>query len=328
MRNKLVFTLIIIILVMTGCSSPSSSTTQIKRVGLLIEDTRDDQGWNSKGYQGLLQIQKELNVEVVFLEEVNDLQLTKLAIEEFKKKDVNLIFGHGRIFADYFTTLGSDYPDIHFVSFNGAVDGDNVTSLHFESHAMGFFGGMVAAEMTSTNQVGVIAAYEWQTEVKGFIEGAKHQKPTIDVNVQYVNSWSDVDKALEIYHDMSDSGVEVFYPTGDGYHVSVLEEVKKDGNYVIGFINDQSDLAGSTVLTSTIQHVDSLYQLVAERFNRGELQSGNLYYDFADGVISLGEYSQHVPEEVQEKINKEIQNYIATGKLPNENVELEPVQKK
>ncbi|WP_143118190.1 BMP family ABC transporter substrate-binding protein, partial [Shouchella clausii] len=70
------------------------------------------------------------------------------------------------------------------------------------------------------------------------------------------------------------------------YNVSVIERLKENGLYAIGFVSDQSDLGKETVLTSTVQHVDVLYEIVANSFNKGELESGELFFDFQDGVIS------------------------------------------
>jgi transcriptional activator of comK gene len=128
--------------------------------------------------------------------------------------------------------------------------------------------------------------------------------------------WSNKEKALAYLEEMKENGVDVFYPTGDGYHLKVIEQVKNEGLYAIGFIGEQSDLGEKTVLTSTIQHVDELYVLVAEQFIQGELEAGNESYDFQDGVISLGAFSPSVPEDVQLRIEEAVVNYIETGKLP------------
>ncbi|WP_209121835.1 BMP family ABC transporter substrate-binding protein [Alkalihalobacillus sp. BA299] len=317
MRKLHLILLLIIILIIVGCSN-NHTPSNLKKVGLLLEDTIDDKGWNFKGYQGILKIHSDLDVDVYFNEEINTISKVRATVNEYDEKDVNLIFGHGRIFSDYFNEISAEYPHIHFVSFNGEVSGDNVTSLHFNSHAMGFFAGMVAAKMTESNKVGIIAAHAWQPEVEGFVKGAEFQNPMIDVKINYVKDWGDVDTALHYLEKMNEDGIDVYYPAGDGFHIPVIEEVKKNGHFAIGFVGDQSDLGESTVLTSTVQHVDNLYQVVADRFNRGELESGNLYYDFEDGVITLGEFSSIVPEEFQTKIQRAIENYINTGKLPKE----------
>ncbi|WP_017726905.1 BMP family ABC transporter substrate-binding protein [Halalkalibacterium ligniniphilum] len=307
---------LLLLFFLIGCSD-SSSNPSLKSVGLLVENTIDDQGWNSKGYQGLLNIHANLNVDVFLEEGIDNESKARAAIEKFVKEDVNLIFGHGHVFASYFSELGSDFPDVHFVSFNGDVTGDNVTSLQFDGYAMGYFGGMVAGEMSQTNKVGVIAAFPWQPEVQGFVDGASYLDKAI-AYVEYVGDWSDVDKAMHLHDKLKAKGVDVFYPAGDGYHIQVIEEIKRDGDFAIGYVGDQSDLGEATVLTSTVQHVDSLYELVAERFQNGELEAGNLSYDFKDGVISLGAFSTVVPETVQEQVEGAIATYVGTDRLPHQ----------
>ncbi|ARK31496.1 BMP family ABC transporter substrate-binding protein [Halalkalibacter krulwichiae] len=309
--------LLVPVILLIGCASPNASNGN--RVGLLLEDTIDDQGWNSKGYQGLLNIHSNLNVEVMFKEDMNTEPKVKNAIEDFVKEEVELVFGHGRYYADLFTEIAPLYPDVHFVSFNGEVEGDNVTSLHFDSYAMGYFAGMIAAAMSETGHIGAIATFPWQPEVQGFEAGAAlYGRNDSSVHIEYVHDWFDSELASSYFEQLKSEGVDVFYPAGDGFHVSVIEEARNEGLYAIGYVGDQSDLGESTVLTSTVQHVDYLYELIAEKYFNSELEKGNLRFDFDDGVITLGNFSSKVPEEFQIKIGNAVKSYIETGELPQE----------
>jgi len=308
--------LLLSLLLLVSCGQ-SMSTGNLKKAGLLVPDTVNDQVWGTKGYKGMLKIQSRYNVEVYYKEGMNSQLVVERAVKEFDQKGVNIIFGHGNEYADYFNQLSKKYSHIHFVSFNGSAENSNTTSLNFEGFAMGFFGGMMAAHMSKTNTVGVIAAYEWQPEVKGFYEGAKYEKKDVNVILEYVGNWDDNQKAITLLNKLFSNRVDVIYPAGDAYNVTVIEKVKEKGHYAIGYISDQSDLGESVVLTSTVQHVDDLYELVAERFNNGNLQSGNLSFDFQDGVISLGKFSTDVDKEYIHSLNKAIEEYKKTGKLPN-----------
>lgn len=311
------FIVLLSLIFLGGCQVATQSEPQTK-VGLLLPHYIDDQGWNSKGYQGLLKIHSSLNVDVFYKEEIDTQKKVIESIEEFVNDGINLIFGHSQFYAPIFMDIKDRYPDVHFITFNGDVAGENITSLHFKGYAMFFFAGMLATEMSETNKVGVIAAFPWQPEVEGFVEGALFQNENIDVKVEYVSSWVDVEKAKTIYQEMVIKNVDVFYPAGDGFHVPIIKEIKKDGLYVIGYVSDHSDIGQSTVLTSTIQHVDDLYEIVTTKFLDNQLGSGNKYFDFAEGVISLGVFSPEVPENIQQLINGAIDYYILTGKLPNE----------
>jgi transcriptional activator of comK gene len=255
---------------------------------------------------------------VFYKEGMNNESKVRSALDEFQQNEVNLVFGHGSEYAGFFNTLSEDYPDIHFVLFNGKAVGENVTSLNFKSHAMGFFGGMVAGEMTQTKKVGILAAYEWQPEINGFFEGAYFQNENVHVDIKYVQDWNDTSSALPLLEEMIDTGVDIVYVAGDGYNVPVIERLKEEGLYAIGFVSDQSDLGTGTVLTSTVQRIDVLYEKIAKTFDKGELESGELYFDFQDGVISMGKFSPLVDKEFQSTLKNHIEEYKRSGLLPNQ----------
>ena len=307
--------LIVIMIGLGGCSSGNSA--HIEKVGLLVPETINDGVWGTKGYKGLLKIQSDYHADVFYKESMKSDTSIKHAIEEYSDEGVELLFGHGSEYAEVFNGFSGEYPNIHFVSFNGDATEKNTTSLQFKGYAMGFFGGMTAANQSNTDKIGVIAAFDWQPEVQGFIDGANYQNNDIELMIEYTNHWDDQDIALTKLDDLIQRGVDVVYPAGDGYNVAVIEKLKEKGLYAIGYVSDQSDLGESTVLTSTVQHADKLYGIVAERFANGELDAGNLQFDFEDGVISMGKYSPLIPEEFKAEMKKHVQHYIETGKLPN-----------
>src|SRR5699024_9644523 len=114
-------------------------------------------------------------------------------------------------------------PDVHFVYFNGKSYADDVTSLNFNPYAMEFFGGMGAGAMISSNHVGIIAACEWQAEIEGYYEGVKYQKAGAKVHINYLNR-NDKQKVMEIYDEMKEDAVDVFYPAGDTFSRDVIHQ--------------------------------------------------------------------------------------------------------
>ncbi|WP_078381445.1 BMP family ABC transporter substrate-binding protein [Sutcliffiella halmapala] len=308
---------LLVFLFLAACGQPNPDT-QLQKVGMLVPDTISDQVWGTKGYKGLLRIQSEFNVDVFYQEGIISEDAIKKAVKDFEKEGINLIFGHGSEYAQVFSDIAEEYSDIHFVCFNSDVSGNNVTSLNFNANAMGFFGGMIAGKMSQTNNLGIIAAFEWQPEVNGFFEGVLYENPDATVYIEYTQDWDNPEIASVKLERMLEKEVDIVYPAGDGFNIPVINTLKDKGLYAIGFVSDQSDLGENTVLTSTVQHVPELYVLVAKRFLAGELNSGNIYFDFEDEVISLGTYSPLVSKEYQEEINKHIAVYKESGLLPNQ----------
>ncbi|MEC1769863.1 BMP family ABC transporter substrate-binding protein [Schinkia azotoformans] len=313
--KKLLLILATFILLVTACGQPATNPSTTK-IGLLLPDTINEPIWGNKGYKGLLLIQSALKADVYYKESMKTRMEVKEALDEFEEEGVNLVFGHGGEYGPFFEELHNDYPNMDFVYFNGNFTAENVTSIKFESHAMGFFGGMVAAEMSKTKHIGVISAFNWQPEVEGFVKGAEYQDPNVVVDVHYTKSWSNKEKALKAYSEMEKTGVDVFYPAGDSFNLPVIEAVKEDGHYAIGYVSDQLDLGESTVLTSTVQHVEGLYKLIATQYIAGKFQHGIKTFDFGDDVISLGDFSSEVPDELKVEVNKAVELYKLTGEFP------------
>lgn len=310
-----VFGLMIILLAFTGCTDRHG---EIQNVGMLIDSTIEGQAWGEKGYDGLMGIEETYDVNVFYEENVVTKQDIVRAVDEFVLDGVNLIFGHSSIYGRHFAEIADDYPDVHFVYFNGGYFAENVTSYNFNAHAMGFFAGMIAGKMTTANQVGIVAAYEWQPEIEGFFEGVNYQNPASDIRMDIINDWNDTKSAVEIYESMKNDDVDVFYPTGDMFSRRIIQAASNDNLYSVGYVEDQSEIGGELVLTSTIQHVDKLYELAAEQFNNGDLTGTVKAFDFQDEAITLGEFSPEIPDDFQKDINEAVQAYMETGLLPNE----------
>jgi transcriptional activator of comK gene len=309
------FGMIFSLFIITGCTNQQGD---IQNVGMLIDSTIEEQAWGEKGYAGLTAIGETYNVDVFYEENIVTEQDVIRAVDNFVYDGVNLIFGHSSIYGRHFADIAENYPDVHFVYFNGGYFAENVTSLNFNAHAMGFFAGMTAAEMTAADHVGIVAAYEWQPEIEGFFEGVNYQSPSTEIHMDIINDWNDTQSSIEIYEGMRNDNVDVFYPTGDMFSRTIIQEASSDNLYSIGYVEDQSDIGGEMVLTSTIQHVDKLYELAAEEFNNGDLNGTIRAFDFQDEAITLGEFSPRIPEDFRDYMNEVINNYMDTGLLPNE----------
>ncbi len=309
-----VYLLILCTTLLAGCQFTKKE--HVEKVGMLFTQEIEDEVFGTIGYKGLLEIGSQLNVDIYYRECVDSEELFLDKVKELEELGVNFIIGHGSEFVPLFNKFSDEFPTIHFVSMNGKARNQNNTNIQFDGYAMGFFGGMVASEMSKTGNLGVVAAYGWQSEVKGFIAGAKFQKPSINIHVETLNGWYKEEEAVKVVNEMIADDVDVFYPAGNNYNVPVSDEAKKNGVYAIGYLTDQMVHGEKTILTSTVQHVDQVYVEVAKQFDNGELQSGDFPVNFSEGVITMGEFSSLVPDDFQQQIQYYVKRFIQTGNLP------------
>lgn len=304
-------------IILAGCTTLSSEQ-KMNKVGMLIEYSIHDETWGSKGYQGLMKIKDELNVDVYYREEIRTEQQIIQSVEEFVNEGISVIIGHSSNYGQYFNKLKNQYPHVHFVYVNGGYKGENLTSLNFNSLSMGFFAGMVAGKMTNSGNVGIIAAFDWQPEIEGFYEGVHYQNDHVNVHIHYVHNWDETNMALQYYQQLKQKNVDVIYPAGDAYSIPIIELAKQDNIATIGYVNDQSSIGGNTVLTSTVQHVDELYVHAIDQLLSGDLKGGIYTYGFQENVITMGEYSSKVPKWFVKKIENGIEEYVEEGLLPHQ----------
>ncbi|MFD1335691.1 BMP family ABC transporter substrate-binding protein [Oceanobacillus iheyensis] len=315
---KKLFIAILFISVCTLSACSYFESGNIQNVGFLVETDIDENPWTQTGYEGMQQIEDKYQVDVMYKENIQSMQDVRVAVDELAQDGVNLIFGHSNMYGEYFMELSDSYPDVHFVYMNGGEVKSNVTSLNFDGHAMGFFAGMVAGQMTMNNDVGIIAAHSWQPEIEGFYEGVKYISPTTEIELDYLNDWNNTELALKVYEEMEEEGVDVFYPIGNSFSEPIIKKAQEDNLYAIGYLTNQTELAPDTVLTSTLQHIDQLYLHITDLFDKSELQGEIYNFDFQDEFVGLGEFNETISDEFQEKIKSDIQRFKETGNLPNE----------
>lgn len=316
MKKHIITFILCLIIILPGCSYFENNNLQ--NVGMLFESPIENNVWNEAGYQGLLEIESQFTTDVFYKEDVYTEQEVAQAVDEFATDGVNLIIGHGNSYGHHFLDLTKMYPDIHFVYMNGDLYNPNVTSLNFDSHAMGFFGGMVAGHMTTSNQIGVIAVFSWQPELEGIYEGLNFHNPFAEIHIEFVNDWNEEDQALLIYEEFLEKGIDVVIPIGNVYNQAIIEEASRDGIYSLGYISDQHELAPDSVLTSMVQHVDNLYVRAAEDVNGGEMVGGIRSYDFQEDYITLGTFHEDVSSYFETRIRDGIETYKTTNLLPHE----------
>ena len=101
---------------LVGCSSSNESATDDKITVAMITDVAgvNDQSFNQSAWEGLQKAEKELGVEVKYLESKQDSDYAT-NIETLVDEEVDLILGVGMKLADAIKEGAELYPDQNFV---------------------------------------------------------------------------------------------------------------------------------------------------------------------------------------------------------------------
>ena len=300
---------------LVGCSGNNESAENDKITVAMITDVAgvNDQSFNQSAWEGLQQAEKELGVEVKYLESKQDSDYAT-NIETLVDEDVDLILGVGMKLSDAIKEGTELYPDQNFVIVDEELtDISNVKSILFNAQESAYLAGLVAGKTTKTDNVGFIGGMQLPTVDTfkyGFMAGVKAVNPDATIQVQYANSFTDQAKGKAIANQMYSNGADIVFTCGGDVGTGSIEAAKENGKFAIGVDRDQSDLAPENVLTSAIKRVDvGVYETV-KAYLDGTFEGGTTtIYGLEDNAVGIPDttknlVSQEILDLVEETITK------------------------
>lgn len=299
---------------LVGCSGNNESASDDKITVAMITDVAgvNDQSFNQSAWEGLQRAEKELGIEVKYLESKQDSDYAT-NIETLVDEDVDLILGVGMKLADAIKEGSELYPDQNFVLVDEEIDASNVKNILFKAEESAYLAGLIAGKTTKTNNVGFIGGMELpviDTFKYGYMAGVKAANPEAKVQAQYANSFTDQAKGKAIANQMYTNGADIVFTCGGDVGTGAIEAAKENNKYAIGVDRDQSDLAPQNVLTSAIKRVDAGVFETVKSYVNGTFEGGTTTtYGLEENAVGVPDttknlVSQDILDLVEETITK------------------------
>lgn len=299
---------------LVGCSGNNESASDDKITVAMITDVAgvNDQSFNQSAWEGLQRAEKELGIEVKYLESKQDSDYAT-NIETLVDEDVDLILGVGMKLSEAIKEGSELYPDQNFVLVDEEIDASNVKSILFKAEESAYLAGLIAGKTTKTNNVGFIGGMELpviDTFKYGYMAGVKAANPDAKVQAQYANSFTDQAKGKAIANQMYTNGADIVFTCGGDVGTGAIEAAKENNKYAIGVDRDQSDLAPQNVLTSAIKRVDAGVFETVKSYVNGTFEGGTTTtYGLEENAVGVPDttknlVSQDILDLVEETITK------------------------
>lgn len=285
------------------------------KVAMILPGPIGDQGWNTKAYLALEEYQKE-GYETAYTDEVptpdNESYLRSYAQQGF-----DLIVGHGFTFVDQALKVAPEFSDAHFFITAGLPPEDielpsNVNFMQYHSEQGFYLAGMLAGLMTKSNTIGFVGAQATPivlADLAAFKLGAREVNPDVEILTVWVGAWEDPAKGREAAITQIENGADVLIHDSDLTGTGALRAGKEKGVYLIGVIDDQSDIAPDLFLTSVKVDVTRAIASQVELIKSGSF-GGVWKPGMADGIVELAPFGPAVSEEVAQQIIQRQQEII------------------
>lgn len=228
-----------------------------------------------------------------------------VAIRGYANDGYDLVIAHGSQYGGSLQEIAPDFPETSF-AWGTAADTfglPNVYAYEAASDQGGEVMGIMAAALSASNNVGIVGPIEVgdaKLYVDGFKAGVLKQNPSATVNVNYIDSFSDVALAAEAAQSLIGNGADVMSGTAQ-MTVGAVGVAKTDGVLWFGTQSNQTSLAPDIVVASQVYHWEHILEEIVNNVVDGTL-GGTIYaITFAnDGLVIEYNDAYDLPDDVKQ----------------------------
>ena len=241
------------------------------------------------------------------------------AIRGYADDDFDLVIAHGSQYGSSLAEIAPDFPETSFAWGTSAdtFDQPNIFAYTVQADEGGYAMGAMAAALSESGVVGVVGPIEVgdaKLYVDGFVAGAAAQDSAVTVNVNYIESFSDVALAAEAAEAHVANSADIM--TGSAQMVVGAVGVAATNNVAwFGTQANQTSLGEDIVVASQVYHWEVVLEEMLAAIDGGTLGGETYVLTLANGGLVI-EYNDayELPADVK-TIGDDAIAAIADGSL-------------
>ena len=274
-KFRLLITALLLVVVLLGACQAEEAAPVVEepaveekaepfKVAVVMPSSINDLAFSQSMHDALLTIQEEMGgeeaMEFVYSDGMFVVDDAAAAIRDYAAEGYNLVIAHGSQYGSSLQEIAPDFPETSF-AWGTTVDTfgiDNIFAYEAASDQGGYVNGVLAASLSESGVLGVVGPIETgdaKLYVDGFVAGAKATNPGIQVNVNYIGSFSDVALAAEAANTHIAAGADVLTGTAQMV-VGAIGVAEESGALWFGTQASQTELAPGIVVANQVYRWD------------------------------------------------------------------------
>ena len=241
------------------------------------------------------------------------------AIRGYAEDGFDLVIAHGSQYGSSLAEIAPDFPETSFAWGTSAdtFDQPNIFAYTVQADEGGYAMGAMAAALSESGVIGVVGPIEVgdaKLYVDGFVAGAAAQDSAVTVNVNYIESFSDVALAAEAAEAHVANNADIM--TGSAQMVvGAVGVAATNGVAWFGTQANQTSLGEDIVVASQVYHWEVVLEEMLAAIDGGTLGGETYVLTFAnEGLVIEYNDAYALPEEIK-AIGDEAVAAIADGSL-------------
>jgi basic membrane lipoprotein Med (substrate-binding protein (PBP1-ABC) superfamily) len=209
------------------------------------------------------------------------------AIRDYASQGYDLVIAHGSQYGSSLQEIAPDFPETSF-AWGTTVDTfglPNVFAYEAASEEGGYVNGVLAASLSNSKVIGVVGPIETgdaKLYIDGFKAGVASVDPEVQVNVNYIGSFSDVALASEAATTHISAGADAMTGTAQMV-VGAIGKAEENEVLWFGTQSNQASLAPSIVVASQVYHWEVVLKEMISLIQEGTLGGKSFKVDLANG---------------------------------------------
>jgi len=294
-------------------------TAEPFRIAVVMPSSINDLAFSQSMYDALLRVQEEMGgeeaMEFVYSDGMFVVDDAAAAIRDYASQGFDLVIAHGSQYGSSLQEIAPDFPETSF-AWGTTVDTfgiDNIFAYEAASDQGGYVNGVMAASLSESGVIGVIGPIETgdaKLYVDGFVAGVGAADPEVQVNVNYIGSFSDVALAAEAANTHIAAGADVMTGTAQMV-VGAIGVAEENGALWFGTQSSQTELAPSIVVANQVYHWEVVLNEIIDLIGEGTLGGQSFVINLAnDGEVI--EYNEEfdLPDDVKSLAEETIQGIV------------------
>jgi len=295
------------------------------KAAMLLPGSVNDQSWNAIGFSALNKL-KEQGAEIAYSENVAPADQIE-TMKDYASRGFSPVIGHSGRFLSAAQRVGPDFDKTWFIIASAAQGaGKNVAALDYNNIHIGYLVGTLAAHLSKSGKVGVVAGLEGLPNtvqyVGGFRLGVKAAKPDTEVKVVYIKDMEDAATSKEAALSLIAGGADFVYGKLNAAQMGLIQAAKEKNVYTTGRSFGHVTAAPENVVTATIENWPAMYSAAVKAMHAGTLKPELQMYGYdspagsgADLIYAEGKpFGPAVPAAAATEVEK-VKKSLASGAL-------------
>lgn len=285
--RKLMLLLSLAMLLAGVVAAPSmAQDDEVFRVAAVSPSATNDLAFSQSMYDALVLMQEEMgedNFEFDFLDGVFNVDDAAVALREWAASgDYDLVIAHGSQYGSILEELAPEFPDVSFAwgTDVNTFGLENVYAYEAASDQGGYINGFVAGTLSESDVIGVIGPIEVgdaKLYVDGFVQGVADANEAATVNVNYIQSFSDVPLATEAAETHLANGADILTGTAQMVVGPIAVAVERGDILWFGTQANQAELGSEIVVMSQVYHWEIVLQDIIRNIQEEGILGGTAY---------------------------------------------------